>query len=332
MTRYSRSVIPGRSHGDTANPSDIDRLVFGRKAPANDADDISDVEVSELVDRATTDRRKGQRRRKSDYVPLPEEKSRARGSSDSRRGPLLLAGAVVIVAVFGVVVWNAYRDGVRSEDTAVAPPIITPSGAFKSKPPTADADEPVEQASVFEQVEGPKAAVSSTPETRSDAVPAAPPPPAKVEAQPAAKTPTPAPVSAESVQRVAALAPVKTISPAVPAVTPAASAPAAAPPAPVKPAAPVLAGAYSPAFKAGAKYVVQIAAPSTEAAALSEWDRRAKASPELFSAAEKLVVKADVNGRTVYRLRAGAFATGADADAFCAAYQAKGGACFKTTR
>lgn len=329
MTRYSRSVIPGRPYGETANPSDIDRLVFGRKAASNAEDDIPEVEVSELVDRAASDRRRGQRRR-SDYAPLPGEKDKYRQPPDNKRGPLLLIGAVVIVGVFGVVVWNAYRDGVRPEDSAVAPPIITPSGAFKSKPPSAAEDEPVEQASVFEQVEGPKVAASSTPEVRSESVETQP-------EQPAAAPPKPA-VSAPS-------APVQTaaVSPTAPAANSQASAapasvkvegPVALAPQPVesKPVAAELAGGFKPAFSKGGKYVVQIAAPSTEAAALSEWDKRAKASPELFSAAERLVVQADVNGRTVYRLRAGAFATGADADAFCAAYQSKGGACFKTTR
>jgi hypothetical protein len=43
-------------------------------------------------------------------------------------------------------------------------------------------------------------------------------------------------------------------------------------------------------------------------------------------------VQADVNGRTVYRLRAGSFATAADADGFCNAFKAKGGECFRTTK
>jgi cytoskeletal protein RodZ len=342
MTRYSRSVIPGRSH-EAGNPSDIDRLVFGRKSAANDRDeDIPDTEVSELVDRASNDRRKGSRRR-SEFAPLPEEKNARRQPADSKRGPLLLIGAVVIVGIFGVVVWNAYRDGVRPEDSAVAPPIITPSGAFKSRPASAD-EAPVEQASVFEQVEGPKPVAGSTPEVRS---------------APAPQAVTPAPVKSAPVQTAAAPPKQAPATPSKPvqtaAATPAATAPAnrtSTPPAPIKadapvtlapnpaeskpaapkPATPELAGAFKPAFSQGGKFVVQIAAPSTEAAALGEWEKRAKASPELFSAAERLVVQADVNGRTVYRLRAGAFATGADADAFCAAYQAKGGACFKTTR
>src|SRR5690606_18557674 len=111
----------------------------------------------------------------------------------------------------------------------------------------------------------------------------------------AAATPAPAPVKS---QVVAAPEPLKSVAPVVLAPKPAEAKPAAPKPLeskpldskPVesKPAAPELAGAFKPAFSPGGKYVVQIAAPSTEAAALSEWDKRAKALPELFSTAERV--------------------------------------------
>jgi hypothetical protein len=77
---------------------------------------------------------------------------------------------------------------------------------------------------------------------------------------------------------------------------------------------------------------VQVAAASSEDGANAEWTRKAKTAPELFAAAEKVIVQADVNGRTVYRVRAGSFATTADADAFCNAFKAKGGECFRTAK
>ena len=39
-----------------------------------------------------------------------------------------------------------------------------------------------------------------------------------------------------------------------------------------------------------------------------------------------------LNGRTVYRLRAGSFATGAEADAFCNAFKSAGGQCYRATK
>jgi hypothetical protein len=319
----------------------MDRIVFGTKPAANDADenpaDISDGEVSQLVERAVSDRRKGKNRRQSDFAPLPENGGAYRPPSEgSKRGPLLLVGAMVIVAVFGVVVWNAYRDGVRPEDSLTTPQLAD-AGPFKSKP--ADAAEskfvrPDYSATVFEQVEKPKATVQPAPEVRAEPTP---PPPAAKAPPPAAAKPAPAAASPAPVPSKPA-APVQTATaPAKPAATPApppvqtavaTSAPAPAP----KPAAPTLDGAYAPAFASGGKFAVQVAAASDEAGAKAEWDRRAKSSPELFSTAERFIVQADVNGRTVYRVRAGSFATTADADAFCNAYKAKGGQCFRVTK
>jgi len=41
-------------------------------------------------------------------------------SDDGKRGPLLLVGALLIVVVFAVVVWNAYRDGLQGDEVEVA--------------------------------------------------------------------------------------------------------------------------------------------------------------------------------------------------------------------
>ncbi|MEQ1784337.1 MAG: SPOR domain-containing protein, partial [Hyphomonadaceae bacterium] len=53
-----------------------------------------------------------------------------------------------------------------------------------------------------------------------------------------------------------------------------------------------------------------------------------KANPELLTGGEKFIQQADVNGKTVYRLRVGSFASKADAATFCAAFKAKGGNCY----
>ena len=388
MTRYSRSVIPGRPNGE-GSAHDVDSLVFGRKgrsdpSAANDHgdDDLADSEAVHLVERAASDRRKSGRRRKSDYAPLPQEGRGYREPQEgSKRGPILLVGALIVVGVFSVVVWNAYRDGVRPEDSAAAP-VLAEAGSFKTKPDAAKATGDVE-ASVFEQVEAPKAAIVPAPEVRESSfvlpprtpqvTPSAPavvmptpapatatppppatsakppvptaPPPAKPPVQTAAAT-KPAPPAAAPVTAAAkpAATPVTTTAkPAAtqaPAVTPSPPPATAAVPPPLQTAAAPapkseavqLAGAYTPSFAADGKYIVQVAAASSEEGANAEWAKRAKAAPDLFGAAEKFVVQADVNGRTVYRLRVGSFATSADADAFCTAYKAKGGACFRTAK
>ncbi|MDP3492817.1 MAG: SPOR domain-containing protein [Hyphomonadaceae bacterium] len=372
MTRYSRSVIPGRpseeGRSEAEDSANLDRIVFGSKKkpimpPANDRDsgypDPMDMDVDEagfLVERSgkerrggsgerrtKSDRRKEDGRRRSDYVPLRENGAPHRSVEAGNRGPILLVGALVIVAVFGVVVWNAYREGVRTDDPEATPQLAT-SGAFKTPPrevtPTVAAAEPVD---LLEQLEGGPSPVAVTPpEVRPEPAivapvqaavvpaPAPTPAPSKVTAPPPA--PLKQPVVAAAPTTTAAVTPPKPAldipkpTATVPSTTAVAAAPVAAPVA----AAPT--AAFKPAFAAGGNWLVQVAAPSTEAGAVAEWDKRAKALPEFFAAAERVVVQADVNGKTVYRLRAGAFAAKADADAFCTAYKAKGGNCFPAAR
>lgn len=375
MTRYSRSVIPGRpQEGGAADDSDnLDRVIFGsKKKPimpaANDRDqdypDPMDMDVDEagfLVDRSTkdrrasngdrrvkADRRKQDGRRQADFTPLREGPALQRVNDSGSRGPILLVGALVIVAVFGVVVWNAYREGVKTDAVEEAPQLAA-SGAFKTPPrevalPAADS----EPTQVLEQLEGGPSPVADTPpEVRAEpkvVAPAAAPAPAAVVAPAPAQSkftaPPPAPLKqpAAAPTQVAAAKPAAPTT-ATPTVAPASTTPidlpklaaVAAAPAPA-PAAAAPAAAFKPAFTPGGNWLVQVAAPSTEAGAIAEWDKRVKSLPEFFSAAERFIVQADVNGKTVYRLRAGAFASKADADAFCSAYKAKGGNCFPAAR
>lgn len=366
MTRYSRSVIPGRQGGEADDSASLDRVVFGaKKRPItpppsdNDYPDPMDMDVDEagfLVDRSDNERRKGggERRkaggdrraqagkRKSDFAPLREDGGYR--PDDSKRGPILLVGALVIVAVFGVVVWNAYREGVRTDDESATPQLAA-AGAFKTParealPLPAEESAPVE---VLEQLEG---AGSPPVQDERPAPPAAPvqtaqatPAPSKVTAPPpaplkspavtppqqqAAASPAPKPVVQPPAAPIVASA---IVSPAAPIELPKPSSVATAP-------APVIAaaGAYKPAFSSSGSWMAQIAATGTEAGAVSEWDRRAKASPELFSAAERSIVQADVNGKTVYRVRAGSFASKSDANAFCEAFKAKGGNCLPAAK
>ncbi len=219
MTRYSRSVIPGRAdEGDSAS---LDRAVFGANkrpvaAPANDREDYPDPmdmdvdEAGHLVDRTerrkSEDRRKpaGERRKSSDrrtpdFPPLRDNAAAYRSADDGKRGPILLVGALVIVAVFGVVVWSAYRDGVKTDDPEAAAPQLATAGAFKT-PPREVKDAPVVggETAEAEKLDGGPAPVT---ETRS--------------------------VLAEKIETAAA--------------APARQKPAAAPPAPLKPPAPTAA-------------------------------------------------------------------------------------------
>ena len=73
------------------------------------------------------------RREGHGFAPLPEEGGAYRAPNDNSRGPLVLMLAIVVMLVFGVVVWNAYRQGVRNSDQQVLTQIAS-EGAFKSRP------------------------------------------------------------------------------------------------------------------------------------------------------------------------------------------------------
>lgn len=357
MTRYSRSVIPGRSQGeDGGDRAGLDQMVFGSKKKAaypaaNDADDpdflppVEDDEADLLVGRSNVDRRKGEDRRKpgserraaprrsSEYAPLREQGA-YRGGDDSRRGPILLVGAVMIVAVFGVVVWNAYREdgAVPAEETQVL------AGAGPFKRPFIDTNEPTaptiaEQAEVLDALDG---APATSRVASSEQRPATPPPAsaAPIPSNPTA-APSPAPLKTPK-QGDPVRAATAVTQPGPVALTPAPQTatpkPAAAAPAPAPAPTPIVPAAVKPAFTASGAWLVQIAATGSEASAISEWTRYSKASAELFAGAERVVQQADVNGKTVYRLRVGSFASKEDAAAFCSAFKAKGGNCYPAAK
>jgi len=337
--------MPGRPVDDPQDAA-VDRMMFGRQrsAPAaNDAGEpdflppMHDDEADLLVGRSNAERRGSQDRRApmgdrrkspggrraSEYVPLRD--SGAARADDGRRGPLLLAGALLIVLVFAVVVWNAYSDGVQSDTAEIAPELST-SGAFKTPPrQIAAAPAPVETATVEPAV----ADLAGPPPGAAGEERPATPPPAEATTPPASKytAPPPAPLKAPEKAPVTAPAQTASVKPApVPAVAPPT---AAAPPPSVQPAA---AGAYKPAFQSSGNHVVQIAATSSEASASTEWMRLQKAHPDLLASAERFIQQADVNGRTVYRLRVGSFASKADAVSFCTAFKAQGGNCLPAVK
>jgi hypothetical protein len=355
MTQYTRSVVPGRG---TRPPSgrDLDRLVFGdapppgaaparpRAANEDDAEPAEaavpdteetyddDMPIRPFADRSGRDRRESKGRRRGDYSRLPDGASfRAQDSGGSGKGIVMLVAALVVVGVFGGVVWNAYREGVRGEDMVSAPK-LGDEGPFKVRPAAEKPrDSAALEATVFERFEAPAKTAEAAAEPAPDTRPAPPEPSETLAGKPAEPAQQPAVVVEKPVQTAAQPK----------AAQSAAAQPVAAKPAPEKPAAvkpvetaalPPVQPASSGGFTPGGKYLVQIGASASEAGADEEWSRWKGKGGALFTGAEKIIVRADVSGRTVYRVRVGSFATVEAADSFCAAFKGKGGDCFRATR
>jgi len=107
--------------------------------------------------------------------------------------------------------------------------------------------------------------------------------------------------------------------------------------APVKPAEPPVVAAAAPVPVArpvvapAGEFSVQLAAFESEQAAEQDWGKMAEKMPSFFNGHRPDVVKAELAGRTVYRLRTGGFASRTDASAFCDAVRNKGGDCSVAT-
>ena len=96
--------------------------------------------------------------------------------------------------------------------------------------------------------------------------------------------------------------------------------------APAPAAAPVAVAAAVPA----GPWMVQIASGENAERTEAEWGRLVARHGAVLAGQTHRVIPAEVDGRQVFRLRVVGFASLADANAFCARFQAAGGNCFAT--
>jgi hypothetical protein len=241
-----------------------------------------------------------------------------------------------------------------AEATPVAPtadtPIVAPSENLSGAPPSAPAAFPAAKRvkTVSVRPDGTLISVDSapaTPPSQSAAPAPAAPAPVTVASTtaPLAATPTldlPEKAAAKSSARVTASKTATTVPPDDefnPPKPDAAAAPEKAaklptklrPPKAAANATAVIASNATPAAESvgGGGWAVQLAAPRSEAEAQSDVSRLKTKYADNLGGAAIAVHKAEVNGETIYRVRAGGL-TKADAAALCAKLKASGGDCF----
>ncbi|MFC7290239.1 SPOR domain-containing protein [Hirschia litorea] len=312
-----------------------------------------------------TDRNSRQRvDNESAYAILPDETSGYHTPDDNNRGPMVLALTLGVIVVFAVVVWNAYKQGVRHSDASVLPQIAS-EGAFKVKPenPGGKADVNTNMR-VLDQVGGTAREETKVLEAtvREEPVPVletvaidanaanglsskniAPSIPqasnkAQVQTQTRQLGESGKPVDLRpgsklsgSTVQTAEIAPAPTIK----KMSPAASAdininPIQKPkPRPVEPAKPEL----TLNFSANGGFVVQLAAVKSTDAVDDVWQKAGKKAPNLFENAKRHVQTVDLGPKGVWhRVQAGSFDSRSDANVFCTAYKASGGDCIVAER
>jgi len=253
-----------------------------------------------------------------DYAPFEDD---YRGfdprEDETARGPLILALAVGVLLIFGAVVWNTYRQGIRPAGEGL-PSVLAEDAPFKRAPddaggvvvPNTDKHFYDDMDATSRDAEGEKASAGS--ELAGDV------PPAISDGEPTN-------LIRGSVDPVVDLEP--PAPPPLPAAQPVA---AVAAPAPALPLTALEAQGPKArfTFAANGAFLVQIAALRSEEAAESQWKRVTASAPELYHGATKIIQRADLGPDGVfYRLRAGAFADRAEATAFCDAIKEAGANC-----
>lgn len=271
----------------------------------------------------------------ADYSPFEDD---YRGfeirDDDTARGPLILALAIGVLLVFGAVVWNTYRQGVRSNGAGI-PSVIAEKTPYKRAPEErGGATVPGIDKRFYDQMDSSGRAVAELDLEEEDEpgefLQGGPPIELRPGIQPGTADPDNGMPDAVADQ-VKALAELDD-RPDVPGgvVETVSTSPGELPslgnlPVPAEP---------SPqfAFSDHGAYLVQLAAFRTQDAAETAWTKIRKKSPALYSGASKRIQRADLGAKGVfYRLRVGAFAERADAVAFCEAVKESGDSCIVVT-
>jgi len=283
------------------------------------------------------------------YEPSDEVKvydgSEEEEDVEGSRLPLLIVLALLVLAMFGGVVWLAYTQGVargRGET-----PVLAAAGGPERVAPQdpGGGNVPYQGFKIYEQPAPPDDSAEAAPAAAPAPQAAAPKTVEPKAAEPKAVAAPPSPTPAATPTAVAkAPPPAKTVAALIQQANSEPAKPAAKPPAP-KPAAPVpvatatgaprplgtpaaIPAAAKPAAATAGGYVLQIGAFKSQADAATAWKAYQAKHAALLAGYSDNVQQVDLGEKgTWYRLRVGGFADREVASALCDRLKADGGAC-----
>lgn len=243
---------------------------------------------------------------------------------EAARGPLILALAIGVLLIFGGVVWNTYRQGVRPSADGL-PSVIAEPQPFKRLPADPGGN-PIEHTDkqFYDAMDASERdadmTLASAATTAPGALAGGPP-----------RDLRPAPMEPPAEETVGAAPPPQTVAELPPGPSEPTQQIAAVkikPPEPIEP----LSSQARFTFTESGDFLVQIAALRSEEAAETAWRRVTSSAPELYHGASKRIQRADLGSEGVfYRLRVGAFAERTEAVAFCEAIKESGANCIVVT-
>ena len=234
------------------------------------------------------------------------------------RGPLILALAIGVFLIFGAVIWNTYKQGIKP-NAAALPVVFADAEPYKRAPdnPGGAAADDLEHR-IYDQMDGSARAPAGT-------LIGGPP----VELRPGR---TGAPVDRRPAVTTQAL-PGLTVT-AEPLAEPApAPDSVAVPPAVVAEPVRAVAAAPASAFTTDGAFLAQVSALRTQATADAAWEQLVATEGALLAGAKKEIQRADLGAKGVwFRVRVGAFGERAEASEFCDQLKARDRACIVVAR
>lgn len=257
-----------------------------------------------------------------DFGPFEDDyRGYGPGEVESARGPLILALAGGVLLIFGAVIWNTYKQGVRSEAGAL-PIVYADASPYKRAPENpGGVIAPDQDRLIYDQIDGSERSVPASTQMQGELLQGGPP----IDLRPGEESDLDEAtgIPRAALAQVEALGDLNNLPDAV-VSTPLGELPDIA--SPVEPTLEIPSAKF--AFDAEGDYLVQIAALRTQAAADAAWGSAVGTHPGLFSGAEKRVQRADLGAKGVfYRLRIGAFVERTEASKFCDALKERGETC-----